>query len=149
MNLTQLLLAHANDSMWASWLLYGRKDPFGNETQLAEGKYLDTAARVMFLRDAAAVRDVHHETLVLESVPPGINIFSLLNLPVPGNVTDFEGWKIIFSSNSSSYGNISGILEVSQIFLFFYKKKMFYKFSSDISISWKSNHLGGQFYIPL
>jgi hypothetical protein len=113
MNLTQLLLDSANESMWASWLLYGRKDPAGNETQLAEGKYLDTTARVMFLRDAAAVLDVNHETLVLEAVPPGINIFALLNLPVPGNVTDYEGWRIIFSSNSTSYGNISSILEVS------------------------------------
>jgi hypothetical protein len=66
----------------------------------------------MLLRDAAAVRDVNHETLVLETAPPGINIFSLLSLPVPGNVTDFEGWKIIFSSNSSSYSNISSILQV-------------------------------------
>ena len=68
---------------------------------------------MMLLRDAAAVRDVNHETLVLETAPPLINIFSLLNLPVPGNVTDFEGWKIIFSSNSSSYSNISSVLQVS------------------------------------
>ena len=67
----------------------------------------------MFLRDAAAVRDVHHETLVLERVPPGINIFSLLNLPVPPNVTDLEGWRVIFSTNSSNYNNISSVLEVS------------------------------------
>ena len=66
----------------------------------------------MLLRDAAAMRDINHETLVLETAPPGINIFSLLNLPAPGNVTDFEGWKIIFSSNSSSYSNISSVLQV-------------------------------------
>ena len=79
----------------------------------------------MLLRDAAAVRDVTHETLVLETVPPGINIFSLLNLPVPGNVTDFEGWKVIFSSNSTSYGNISSVLQVSESTSQFYKKIVF------------------------
>ncbi len=42
----------------------------------------------------------------------GINIFSLLNLPTPPNVTDLEGWRVIFSSNSSNYNNISSILEV-------------------------------------
>ena len=39
MNLTQLLLSHANDTWWASWLLHGRRDEYGNETQLAEGKF--------------------------------------------------------------------------------------------------------------
>ena len=113
MNLTQLLQQNANETWWANWLLYGRKDEFGHEAPLAEGRYLDIGTRVMFLRDAAAVRDVHHETLVLERVPPGINIFSLLNLPVPPNVTDLEGWRVIFSTNSSNYNNISSVLEVS------------------------------------
>ena len=113
MNLTQLLQQNANETWWANWLLYGRKDEFGHEAPLAEGRYLDIGTRVMFLRDAAAVRDVHHETLVLERVPPGINIFSLLNLPVPPNVTDLEGWRVIFSTNSSNYNNISSVLEVN------------------------------------
>jgi hypothetical protein len=43
-------------------------------TQLAEGRYLDIGSRVMLLRDAAAVRDVQHQTLVLETVPPGVNL---------------------------------------------------------------------------
>ncbi len=38
----------------------------------------DTAARVMLLRDAAAVRDVNHETLLLEAVPPGLYIHESL-----------------------------------------------------------------------
>ena len=113
MNLTQLLQQNANETWWANWLLYGRKDEFGHEAPLAEGRYLDIGTRVMFLRDAAAVRDVHHETLVLERVPPGINIFSLLNLPVPPNVTDLEDWRVIFSTNSSNYNNISSVLEVN------------------------------------
>ena len=113
MNLTQLLQQNANETWWANWLLYGRKDEFGHEAPLAEGRYLDIGTRVMFLRDAAAVRDVHHDTLVLERVPPGINIFSLLNLPVPPNVTDLEDWRVIFSTNSSNYNNISSVLEVN------------------------------------
>ena len=115
MNLTQLLQENVGESWWAQWLLYGRRDELGNETQLAEGRYLDIASRVMLLRDAAAVRDVQHETLVLETVPPGINIFSLLNLPTPPNVTDLEGWRVIFSTNSSNYHNISTILQVSNL----------------------------------
>ncbi len=42
--------------------------------QLAEGRYLDIGSRVMLLRDAAAVRDVQHQTLVLETVPPGVSL---------------------------------------------------------------------------
>jgi hypothetical protein len=49
----------------------------------------------------------------------GINIFSLLNLPAPSNVTEFDGWKVIFSSNSTSYSNISSVLQVGLFHLSF------------------------------
>ena len=47
MNLTQLLQQNANETWWANWLLYGRKDEFGHEAPLAEGRYLDIGTRVM------------------------------------------------------------------------------------------------------
>jgi hypothetical protein len=31
----------------------------------------------------------------------------------PHNVTQLDGWKVIFSKNSPSYNNISSILDVS------------------------------------
>ena len=62
--------------------------------------------------DAAVADDVERETIVMEEVPAGINIFALLNIRVPGNVTDLEEWKVVFSRNSSTYSNISSLLEV-------------------------------------
>jgi hypothetical protein len=59
------------------------------------------------------VKFTRRETLVLEEVPLGINVFALLNLRVPPNATQLDGWKVIFSKNSSAYNNISTILEVS------------------------------------
>jgi hypothetical protein len=79
---------------------------------LKEGRYIDLDEQVMLLYDAAAANDVAHQTLMVETSPAGINIFALLNLPMPPNVTNLEGWKVIMSSNSSSYGNITQILEV-------------------------------------
>jgi len=87
----------------------------------------------VLLRDSAAARDLDHQTLVLEEVPPGnypveyhclnysnsktfffsgINIFALLKFAVSDNITKLDGWRVIFSSNSSAYGNISSFLEV-------------------------------------
>ena len=73
---------------------------------------MDYISKVLFLYDEAAVNDVNRDTLILEEAPPGINLFALLSLRPPKNVTNFEGWKVIFSKNSSSYYNISTILEV-------------------------------------
>ena len=76
------------------------------------GRYLDPSERVVILYDAAVADDVDRETIVMEEVPAGINIFALLNIRVPGNVTDLDEWKVVFSRNSSTYSNISSLLEV-------------------------------------
>jgi hypothetical protein len=69
---------------------------------------------VVILYDGAVVTDSSFDSLVLEEIPPGINIFALLNLRIPSNVTDLQNWKVVFSKNSSNYSSISTMLEVSQ-----------------------------------
>jgi hypothetical protein len=69
--------------------------------------------KVLLLFDKAAALDVRRETLFLDEAPAGINIFALLNLRAPPNATQLDGWKVIYSRNSSSYHNISTVLQVS------------------------------------
>ena len=80
---------------------------------VAEGLYLDRRNRMLVLRDEAAVADENNTSITLEHVPNGINLFTLLNLPVPGNITSLYDWKVVFSNDSFSYGNLSIILQVS------------------------------------
>jgi hypothetical protein len=110
MNVTGILERFGNNTWWSSWF-----EPIqvSNLTQVKVGRYLDLQERVVILYDAVVAADVFRESLRLEDVPPNINIFSLLNLRIPGNVTDLENWKVIFSKNSSTYSNISSMLEVS------------------------------------
>ena len=111
MNFTTMIAVYSNNSWWANWLLQSQKNL---SAAMTEGRYIDPVGRVLLLYDRAAAFDLKRETLVLEEVPSGINIFALLNLRVPPNTTNLEEWKVIFSQNSSSYSNISSILEVSQ-----------------------------------
>ena len=103
---------YGNSSWWANLFL-----PVKNVTSVREGRYLDVVERVVILYDAAVANDVDRGSVVMEDVPVGINIFALLNLRIPGNVTDLENWKVIFSKNSSTYNNISSMLEVSWAFI--------------------------------
>ena len=81
------------------------------------GRYVDHGSKVLLLYDDAAANDRDKDTFLLEEAPPGINLFALLNLRPPRNVTELDGWKVIFSKNSSSYSNISSILEVRIVLL--------------------------------
>ena len=110
MNVTSILQSYSNTTWWANWF---QSNLTGNLTQVQEGRYLDLQEQIVILYDSAVVNDVHREALVLEEVPPGINVFALLNLRSPPNITHLEGWKVIYSRNSSSYSNISSLLEVS------------------------------------
>ena len=114
MNFTTMIAVYSNNSWWANWLVQSQKN---TSAPMTEGRYIDPVGRVLLLYDRAAAFDLKRETLVLEEVPVGINIFALLNLRVPPNATNLEGWKVIFSQNSSLYSNISSILEVSQTIL--------------------------------
>ena len=85
---------------------------------LIVGRYVDHGSKVLLLYDDAAANDRDKDTFLLEEAPPGINLFALLNLRPPRNVTELDGWKVIFSKNSSSYNNISSILEVRFVLLY-------------------------------
>ena len=110
MNVTSILQSYSNTTWWANWF---QSNLTGNLTQVREGRYLDLQEQIVILYDSAVVNDVQREALVLEQVPPGINVFALLNVGSPPNISHLEGWKIIYSRNSSSYSNISTLLEVS------------------------------------
>jgi hypothetical protein len=124
MNVSTILEVYGNHTWWATWFLANRTSgkPF------KEGRYLDPIERVIILYDEAVATDYSFESLVLEEVPPGINIFSLLNLRVPVNVTDLQSWKVIFSKNSLNYSNISTMLEVSRYFNLVLVKYKFKKY---------------------
>ena len=111
MNVSSILEAYGNNTWWGNWFLPNRTS--GNPVK--EGRYLDPAEHVVILYDRAVATDSNFDSLVLEEVPPGINIFALLNLRVPSNITDLQNWKVLFSKKSSNYSNISTMLEVSQI----------------------------------
>ena len=64
--------------------------------------------------DSAAAADDCHDSLVYETAPPGINLFSVLNLPNPPNVTDLQDWRVILSKESS-YMQMNQTLEVSKM----------------------------------
>ena len=81
--------------------------------RLRHGRYLDVDEKIVLLYDPAAANDDCHSSLIVETAPPGINLFALLNLPNPPNVTDLESWKVILSTNGSAYRHFGQMIEVS------------------------------------
>ncbi len=51
-------------------------------------------------------------TLVSNPVPKGVNIFALLNLEQPLEVTNLTGWKVIVSDKNNLYPNLLNVFEV-------------------------------------
>ena len=51
---------------------------------------------------------------VAETVPEGVNIFNMMNLTPPQNVSLLEGWVVMINPNSSKYFNLKSVLDVSR-----------------------------------
>ena len=51
---------------------------------------------------------------VSEPVPEGINIFNIMNLSAPSNVSLFRNWTILVHPNSSMHQQILGQFDVSK-----------------------------------
>ena len=49
---------------------------------------------------------------VSEPVPEGVNIFNIMNLSAPGNVSLLENWSVLVNPNSTVYAQIKGQFEV-------------------------------------
>ena len=52
--------------------------------------------------------------MVKEPVPPGVDIFSMMNLTVPRNVSRLDGWAIMIHPNSSMYTRLLSAIGVSK-----------------------------------
>lgn len=50
--------------------------------------------------------------MVAEPVPPGINIFNMMNLTVPDNVSRLENWTILINPKSSKYAKLKSFFQV-------------------------------------
>ena len=51
---------------------------------------------------------------VSEPVPEGINIFNIMNLSAPSNVSLFRNWTILVKPNSSMHQDILGQFQVRE-----------------------------------
>ena len=49
---------------------------------------------------------------VSEPVPEGVNIFNIMNLSAPSNVSQMGSWSVLVNPNSTVYAQISGQFEV-------------------------------------
>ena len=75
--------------------------------------YLDVTERVVWIRDAQHEHNM--DTFESINVPPDVNIFKLLMIQQPQEVTNISNWKVSINPSHAFYPNISGILEVSII----------------------------------
>ncbi len=70
---------------------------------------IDGVARIVWIRDG----QVDHKGFEYIDVPQGVNIFKLLTLKQPFDVTNISDWKVGICPQNKLYPNISHILEVS------------------------------------
>ena len=52
--------------------------------------------------------------MVKEPVPEGVDIFNMMNLSVPLNVSRLDGWAIMIYPNSTQYKTLLGVFGVSE-----------------------------------
>jgi hypothetical protein len=52
---------------------------------------------------------------IAEPVPEGVDIFALMNISAPSNVSLVDNWVVMINPNSSKYQNLKGVLDVSKI----------------------------------
>ena len=53
--------------------------------------------------------------MVREPVPEGVDIFNLMNLSLPDNVSSLDGWSLVINPNSSEYGKMLGVFAVRKL----------------------------------
>ena len=53
--------------------------------------------------------------MVSEPVPEGVNIFNMMNLSVPENVSELGEWTVLINPNSTKYATLKKVFNVSVI----------------------------------
>ena len=59
-----------------------------------------------------------------EPVPEGVNIFNMMNLSVPENVSELGEWTIMINPNSSKYDTLKNAFNVSIYAVTFFQQKI-------------------------
>lgn len=92
---------------------------FSNNQTMDDGKaeeqwtqiLIDSIGKIIWIRhDYGASKDSYEHI----GVPENVNIFKLLSLEQPKNVTDIYDWKVSISPENQLYPNISHVLEASR-----------------------------------
>lgn len=52
--------------------------------------------------------------MVSEPVPEGVNIFNMMNLSVPENVSELEDWTVMINPHSAQYATLKNTFDVSR-----------------------------------
>ncbi len=71
---------------------------------------IDATLRLIVLNYLSPTADA---PMVKEPVPPGVNIFDMMDLRVPDNVSRLDGWAIMIYPNSSQYTTLQVAFGVS------------------------------------
>ena len=79
---------------------------------------LDVNQRVIFIENSL-YNGLPNNSVVYNSVPKGVNVFALLSLQQPVEVTNLSNWKVALSDLNPIYPNLTHALEVNYtLFLF-------------------------------
>ena len=80
-----------------------------NNTE-SHGVVIDIIRRVIIIEDENSVRD--NSSLVYNAVPHGVNIFAMLSLEQPEDVTNLTNWRVALSSENPLFYNLTNVLQV-------------------------------------
>jgi hypothetical protein len=72
---------------------------------------IDSIQRIILIEDEFSVEG-NGSNLVYNPVPKGINIFALLNLKQPEEVSNLSNWNVVLSSENPLYPNLQQVFEV-------------------------------------
>lgn len=78
----------------------------------SHGVVIDIIRRVILIEDENTIHD--NSTLVYNAVPRGVNIFAMLSLEQPEDVTNLTDWKVALSSENPLYYNLTNVIKVKR-----------------------------------
>ena len=91
-------------------IIYHNSEARLDDDELLHGFVIDVRLRLIKLY---YLNEYPGEPMVSEPVPDGVDMFNILNLTVPANVSSLTGWSVVISPNSSYYPKLLGFFGVS------------------------------------